>query len=40
MRLIDSFRQVGLYVGSVVMTRYTGQHAADAFKKTMEALGV
>ena len=40
MRLIDSFRQVGLYVGSVVMTRYAGQHAADAFKKTMEALGV
>ena len=40
MRLIDSFRQVGLYVGSVVMTRYTGQHATDAFKKTMEALGV
>ena len=40
MRLIDSFRRVGLYVGSVVMTRYTGQHAADSFKKTMENLGV
>ena len=40
MRLIDSFRRVGLYVGSVVMTRYAGQHAADTFKKTMEALGV
>jgi len=40
MRLIDCFRRVGLYVGSVVLTRYTGQHAADSFKKTMENLGV
>ena len=40
MRLIDSFRRVGLYVGSVVMTRYKGQHAADAFKNTMETLGI
>ena len=40
MRLIDCFRRVGLYVGSVVLTRYTGQHAADVFKKTMEGLGV
>ena len=40
MRLIDSFRRVGLYVGSVVMTRYAGQRAADVFKKTMESLGI
>ena len=40
MRLIDCFRRVGLYVGSVVLTRYTGQHAADAFKKNMEHLGI
>ncbi|MBO5041547.1 MAG: DUF1846 domain-containing protein [Clostridia bacterium] len=40
MRLIDCFRHVGLYVGSVVLTRYTGQHAADAFKKNMEHLGI
>ena len=40
MRLIDCFRRVGLYVGSVVLTRYTGQHSADVFKKTMENLGV
>ncbi len=40
MRLIDCFRRVGLYVGSVVLTRYTGQHAADAFKKNMENLGI
>ena len=29
LRLIDCFRRVGLYVGSVVLTRYAGQHAAD-----------
>ncbi len=40
MRLIDCFRHEGLYVGSVVLTRYTGQHAADAFKKNMEHLGI
>ena len=40
LRLIDSFRAVGLYVGSVVLTRYAGQRAADAFKKTMEGLGI
>ncbi len=40
LRLIDSFRAVGLYVGSVVLTRYTGQRAADVFKKTLENLGI
>ena len=40
LRLIDSFRSVGLYVGSVVLTRYAGQHAADVFKKTLENLGI
>ncbi len=40
LRLIDCFRRAGLYVGSVVLTRYTGQHAADTFKKTMETLGI
>ncbi len=39
-RLIDAFRREGLYVGSVVMTRYTGQHAADTFRNSMEAVGV
>lgn len=40
LRLMDAFRSVGLYVGSVVMTQYTGQPAADAFKKRLESLGV
>jgi len=40
MRLIDSFREFGLYVGSVVLTKYTGQKAAAAFQNKLEALGV
>ncbi len=35
MRLIDAFRATGLYVGSVVLTRYTGQSAAIAFEKKL-----
>ncbi len=34
LRLIDAFRGTGLYVGSVVITQYANQSAADAFKKT------
>ena len=40
LRLIDLFRGVGLYVGSVVLTRYTGQSAAVAFEKKLEKLGL
>ena len=40
LRLIDAFRGNGLYVGSVVLTRYAGQAAADAFQTKLEALGV
>ncbi len=40
LRLIDAFRDMGLYVGSVVITKYACQLAADAFKKRMEQLGV
>ncbi|MBE6839423.1 MAG: DUF1846 domain-containing protein [Ruminococcus sp.] len=39
-RLIDCFRTIGLYVGSVVMTQYNGQTAVDAFQKRLESLGV
>ncbi len=38
LRLIDAFRSFGMYVGSVVLTRYTGQPAAEAFQKRLEAL--
>ncbi len=40
MRLIDAFRGIGLYIGSVVMTQYRGQRAADAFAARMEKLGI
>ena len=40
LRLIDTFRELGLYVGSVVLTRYGGQPAADAFVKRLNTLGI
>ncbi len=40
LRLIDAFREFGLYVGSVVMTRYEKQPAAAAFKQKLEKLGL
>jgi len=40
LRLIDIFRGMELYVGSVVVTQYNGQSAADAFIKRLTALGV
>ena len=40
LRLIDTFRGEGLYVGSVTITRYAAQPAADAFKRRLEDLGV
>ena len=40
LRLIDAFRGIGLFVGSVVITHYRGQAVADAFQKRLEALGV
>ncbi len=40
LRLIDVFREMDLYVGSVVLTRYNGQTAADAFLKRLKALGI
>ena len=39
-RLIDCFRSFGLYVGSVVMTRFNGQATVVAFQKRLESLGV
>lgn len=40
LRLIDLFRGVGLFVGSVVLTRYNNQPAATAFQKRLENLGI
>ncbi len=40
LRLIDAFRGIGLYVGSVVITRFTGQPLAVAFEKRLNNLGI
>ena len=40
LRLIDAFRGIGLYIGSVVRTHYRGQAVADQFKKRLEMLGI
>ncbi len=40
LRLIDAFRGFGLYVGSVVLTRYQPSSVVEAFKAKLEALGI
>ena len=40
LRLIDAFRGIGLYVGSVVITHYRGQAIADKFMARLAALGI
>ena len=40
LRLIDTFREMGLYVGSVVVTQFTGQKAAQDFLKRLDTLGI
>ena len=40
LRLIDAFRGIGLYVGSVVLTRFAGQPAALAFEQRLNAQGI
>ena len=40
LRLIDAFRGYGLFVGSVVMSRYKSNPVADAFKAKLESLGI
>ena len=39
-RLMDEFENRGLYVSSIVITHYTGQEAARAFKERMEKQNV
>ena len=40
LRLIDMFRSVGLYVGSVAITRYDGQKSVDLFINRLKQIGV
>ncbi|MCR5419201.1 MAG: DUF1846 domain-containing protein [Lachnospiraceae bacterium] len=40
LRLVDAFTNNGLYVGSVVLTRFAGQPSAVAYEKKLKALGM
>ena len=40
LRLIDTFNELDLYVGSVVITQYSGQPAADLFRAQLEKNGI
>ena len=40
LRLIDAFRGFGFQVGSVVLTRFSGQPAAEIFQAQLEDLGL
>lgn len=40
LRLIDSFRDRGLYVGSVTITQYSGQYSADIFREKLTKAGI
>ena len=39
-RLAEAFEKIGLMVGSVVITQYAGQPAADLFQKKLQTLGI
>ena len=40
LRLMDIFHSLGFFVGSVVITRYTGQPGAESFRKRLASLGI
>ena len=40
LRLIDKFNELGIFVGSVVITQYAGQPAADAFRNQLAKNGI
>lgn len=39
LRLIDALRKMDLFIGSVLITQYQGQNAADVFRKKLEMRG-
>ena len=40
LRLIDAFQEVGLYVGSVCVTKYVAAPEVEAFEKRLNGLGI
>ena len=39
LRLVDSIRKMGIYIGSIVISQYKGQPSADVFKNKLERRG-
>lgn len=39
MRLMDSMRKTGIYISAVLITQYSGEEAADAFRHKLELRG-
>ena len=40
LRLVDEFRGIGLYVGSICINKYNHQPAADQFRERLKELGI
>ena len=40
LRLVDAFQNIGLMVGSICVTQYSGQAAADHFRQRLQELGI
>ena len=40
LRLMSAYQEQGFYVGSVVITKYSGQESASLFKSRLEKLGI
>ena len=40
LRLMHIYQELGLYVGSVVITKYNAQESAELFKNRLEKLGI
>ena len=40
LRLYDQFEEIGLKVGSIVITQYNNHPAVDTFKKKLDNLGI
>jgi uncharacterized protein (UPF0371 family) len=40
LRLMDAFKEAGLYVGSVVLTQFNNQKGAKAFEKSLQKQGI
>lgn len=39
LRLVNNLREIGIYVGSIVITQFSGQSAATLFKNKLERMG-